>query len=266
MAPASSPQHIVKKEIGTVLWLFAGKKLCCFFIFSPFFLSFLCFAVRALFAVAVKHVIKWNEMQMCKHFLLFWRCARFFYAYDQTAFATFTVCSCFGRKDLFCSWYTILINLCVISPAFSKYVATAFGVFYFTQPMIEAHCASADFYESVENVKICDACDVRLICVVFLPSIFHFQVFNGVCICAKSALYCSHFTSSVFACILWHPIALLWLRGRGTWFENDLKYLCDWCWCYGLHKLLKHVVCTPFVFEVCDDRLNERSLYGKKKE
>lgn len=55
--------------------------------------------------------------------------------------------------------------------------------------MIEAHCASADFYESVENVKICDACDVRLICVVFLPSIFHFQVFNGVCICAKSALY-----------------------------------------------------------------------------
>ena len=93
--------------------------------------------------------------------------------------------------------------------------------------MIEAHCASADFYESVENVKICDACDVRLICVVFLPSIFHFQVFNGVCICAKSALYCSHFTSSVFACILWHPIALLWLRGMEMCFENDLKYLKD---------------------------------------
>lgn len=114
-----------------------------------------------------------------------------------------------------------------------------------------------------ENLR-CVRCASCLCC--FLPSIFHFQVFNGVCICAKSALYCSHFTSSVFACILWHPIALLWLRGRGTWFENDLKYLCDWCWCYGLHKLLKHVVCTPFVFEVCDDRLNERSLYGKKKE
>ena len=41
--------------------------------------------------------------------------------------------------------------------------------------MIEAHCASADFYESVENVKICDVCDVRLVCVVFCRPFFIFK-------------------------------------------------------------------------------------------